>query len=140
MDYFCCISQASSRNCVVILGPHHFPETSFHRIGVLPKCNFVESLFCRKKIAESHLTESSHDRSFELAKLHNAERHFFESLFNRTSFSRIIVQPNLIFTNRRSTERRFLKTSFVRTSFCRNCMKQNVILPNTKLTAAYTFV
>ena len=113
-------------------GPYHFPETSFHRFVILPKCNFTKSLFCRKKIAESHLTESSHGRIVELAKLHNAERHFSESLFSRTSFSRIVVQPNVIFTNRRSVERRFPVTSFARTSFCRNCMKQNVISPNTK--------
>ena len=96
------------------------------------KCNFAESLFCRKKISESHLTESSHGRIIELAKLHNAERHFSESLFSRTSFSRIEVQPNVIFTNLRSVERRFPETSFARKSFCRNCMKQNVISPNTK--------
>ena len=35
------------------LGPHHFPEPSFHRIVVLPNCNLVESLFCGKKISES---------------------------------------------------------------------------------------
>ena len=33
-----------------IVGPHHFPEISFDRIVVLPKCKFAESLFCRKKI------------------------------------------------------------------------------------------
>ena len=33
---------------VVTTEPHHFPETSFHRIIVLPECNFAESLFCRK--------------------------------------------------------------------------------------------
>ena len=89
-------------------GRHHFSET------------FIESFFCRKKkIAESHLTESSHGRIVELAKLHNAERHFSESLFNRTSFLQIVVQPNVIFTNRRSAERRFPVTSFARTSFYR---------------------
>ena len=30
-------------------GPHYFSETSFHRIVASPKCNFAESLFCRKK-------------------------------------------------------------------------------------------
>ena len=59
--------------------------------------------------------------------------HFSEPLFSRTPFSRIVVQPNFIFANRRSTERRFPETSFARTSFCRSCMKRNVISPNTKL-------
>ena len=36
----------------VIMGQHHFPETSFHRIVVLPKrhvveCQLVESSYCR---------------------------------------------------------------------------------------------
>ena len=96
-------------------------------------------MFYRKKIAESHLTESPHGRIVELAKLHDAERHFSESLFNRTSFSRIVVQPNVSFTNHRSAERRFPETSFARTSFCRNCMKQTAISPNTKKTARVYF-
>ena len=58
--------------------------------------------------------------------------HFPESFFSRTSFSRIVVQSNVIFTNRRSGERCFPETSFARTSFCRNWMKQNGISPNTK--------
>ena len=104
-----------------LMGPHHFSETSFHRIVVL---RFAGMQFCRivvfpeKKIAKSHLTG--------LAKLHNAERHFSESLFSRKSFSRIVVQPNVIFPNRRSAVCRFPETSFARTSFCRNCINSGV--------------
>ena len=60
--------------------------TSFCRIVILPK----------QKIAESHLTESSHGRIVEFVKLHNAERHFFESLFSRTWLSRNIICPNTL--------------------------------------------
>ena len=105
----------------------HFIKSSFCRNVILPnRC------FAKKKIAESHLTESSHGRIVELAKLHNIERHFSESLFSRRSFSRIIVQPNVIFTNRRSAERHFSETSFARTSFCRDYMKLKIISPNSK--------
>ena len=55
---------------------------------------------------------------------------FSESLFSRTSFPRIVVEPNVIFTNRRSAERRFPKTSFTQTSFCRTLNRPPV----------YTFV
>ena len=48
----------------------------------------------------------------------SAEPRFPESLFSRTSFPRIVVQPNFIFTTRRSAERGFPKT-FARMSFCR---------------------
>ena len=121
------------------MGPQHFPETSFHRIVVSPKCNFAESLFCRKKIAESHLTESSHGRIVG-AKLYNAEWHFFELLFSRTSFSRIIVQPNVIFTNLRSAERRFPETSFARTSFCEIVWSKTSFHRTLNRPPAYTFV
>ena len=87
------------------LEPHHFPETSFHRIVILPKiqcCRII--IFPKRKIAETHLTESSHGRIVELAKNHNGEWHFSESLFSRTSFSRILVQPNVILPNRRFAE------------------------------------
>ena len=97
-----------------------FAETHFCRIVVLPKQN----------ISESHLTEASHGRIVELAKLHNAERHFSELLFSRTSFSRLVVQLKVIFTNRHSAERRFPETSFARTSFCRTLNRP----------PAYTFV
>ena len=49
----------------VTLGPHHFPDTSFHRIVVLSKSNFAESLFCpNKKLPKviwpnRHIAESS---------------------------------------------------------------------------------
>ena len=56
--------------------PHNFPETSIHRIVVLPKCDIAESFFRRKIIAEGNLTESSHGQIVKLAKLHNAKRHF----------------------------------------------------------------
>ena len=88
----------------VISSNRPFAEIQFCRIIILPK----------QKIAESHLTESSHGRIVEFAKLHNAERHFSASLFSRTSFLRIVVQPNVIFKNRRSAERRFPETSFAR--------------------------
>ena len=84
-------SGATSFSRNVISSNLRVAEMQFCRIVVLPKQN----------IAESHLTEASHGRIVELAKLHNAERHFFESLFSRTSFFQIIVQPNVIFTNRR---------------------------------------
>ena len=45
-------------------------------------------------------------------------------------FSRIVVQSNVIFMNRRSAERRFPETSFARMPFCRTL--------NTP--PAYTFV
>ena len=93
---------------------------------------FDEMQSCRKKNCQSHLSKSSHGRIVKLAKLHNAERHFSESLFSRKSFSRIGAHPNVIFTNFRSAERRFPETSFFRTSFCRNYMKQNIISPNIK--------
>ena len=80
----------------VISSNRHFAKMQFCRIVVLPK-----------KIAESHLTESLHGRIVELAKLHNAERHFSESLFSRTSFPRIVVQPNVVFPKHHLSERHF---------------------------------
>ena len=44
-------------------GAHHFPETSFHRIVVLPKRYFTGSLSRRNKnISERYFTASSHRR------------------------------------------------------------------------------
>ena len=106
-----------SRN--VISSNRRFAEMQFFRIIVLPK----------KKIAQSHLTESSHGRIVELANLHNAERHFFESLFSRRTFSRIVVQPNVIFPNRLSAECHFPESSFSRTSFLRIVVQPNVVFP-----------
>ena len=87
------------------MGPHHFPETSIRRFAEIQFCRIA--VLPKQKIAESHSTETSHSRIVELPKIHNAERHFSESLISRTSFSRIVVQPNVIFTNRHSAERRF---------------------------------
>ena len=98
----------------IIAPKRYFIESSFCRNAILPNRCFAET-----KIAESHLTKSSHGRIVELLKLYDAERHFSESLFSRTSFSRIVVQPKVIFTNRRSAERRFPETSFAGTSFGR---------------------
>ena len=93
----------------IILPKHHSVESSFCRNPILPNRYFAERKNCRK----------SFDGIVESAKLHNAERNFSESLFSRTSFSRIVVQPNVIFTNRRSAERCFPETAFARISFCR---------------------
>ena len=123
---------------------HHFPETSFHRIVVLLNPHVTESLFRRKKnITEHHLTESSHSRIGELPKVHHAERHFSESLYTRTSFSRNVICPNVIFLklyeaerhftehdivpNHCSTERYFLESSYSQTSFSRIVIQSNVI-------------
>ena len=62
-------------------GPHHFPETSFHRIVVLPK----------RHIVECQLVESSDCRIVKLPDLYNVKCYFIESVFSRTSFSRYIV-------------------------------------------------
>ena len=107
--------------------------TLFSRNVVSSNRRFAEMQFCRIVVLSKKNCPKSFDRIVELAKLHNAERHFSESLFKRTSFSQIVVQPNVIFTNRRSAERRFPETPVSRTSFCRNCMKQNVISPNSIL-------
>ena len=48
-----------------------------------------------------------------------------------TIFSRIVVQPNVIFLNRRAAERYVSETSFTPMSLSRNCMEPNVISPNT---------
>ena len=102
------------------MGPDHFPETSFHRIVVSPKCNLAGSLFCqKKKIAESYLTESSHGRIVELAKLHNAERRFSESLFSRTSYLQTVVQPNVVFPEHHLPEHHFAEIVWNKTSFHR---------------------
>ena len=111
--------QRHTWNVAIFFEPHHFPETSFHRIVVLSKCDFTEWLFCRKKIAESHLTESSYGWIVELAKLHNAERDFSESSFSRTSFSRIVVQPNIVFPKHHLPERHFAEIVWSKTSFHR---------------------
>ena len=86
--------------------------------------------FAETKNCRNHLNEASHGRNVELAKLHNAERHVSESFFSRTSFSGIVVQPNVIFPNHLSAERHFHETSFARTSLCRTVNRP----------PAYTFV
>ena len=113
------------RMCAIFTpGPHDFPETSFHRIVVLPKWNFAESLLCRKKIAQSHLTESSNERNFIMPKdiflnRCSAERHFSESAFRRTSFLRIVVQPNVVFPKLHLSELHFAGIVSSETTFNR---------------------
>ena len=101
--------------------------TLFSRNVISLNCPFAEMQFCRIVVCK---------KKKNLPKVifpnRSAESNFYESSFSRTSFLRIVVQPNVIFRNRRSAERRFPETSVARTSFCRNCMKQNVISPNTK--------
>ena len=110
--------------------------TSFSRNVISSNRRFAGTQFCqivvftKQKIAESHLTEALHGRIVELVKLYDAERHFSESLFSRTSFPRIIVQPNIIFTHRRSAGRYFPETSFGRTSFCRTLFLRIVVQPD----------
>ena len=76
------------------VGPHHFPETSFHRIVA-----FVEIQFCRivfvpkKKIAESHLTQSYFCRK-KIAESHLTESYFCRKKNCRKSFDRIVTWPN----------------------------------------------
>ena len=104
-----------------------FGATSFCQNVISSNRRFAESLFLRKKkIAESHLTESSHGRIVELAKHHNAERNISESFFSRTSFSGIVVQPNVIFRNLCSAERLFPESLFSWTSFLRIVVQPNV--------------
>ena len=112
-----------------------FSRTSFFRIVVQPNVissnhRFAEMQFCRIVVLPEKNCRKSFDRIVQLAKLHNAERHFSESLFSRTSFPRIIVQPNVIFTNRRSDERHFPETSSARTSFRRNYMSSSLDMFN----------
>ena len=57
------------------------PETSFHRIVVLPK----------RHVIECQLVESSYCRIVKLAKLYNVECHFIKSVFSRTLFFRHII-------------------------------------------------
>ena len=63
------------------MGPHHFPETSFHRSVILPK----------RHVVERQLVESSYCRIVKLPKLYNVEYHFLELVFNRTSVLRHII-------------------------------------------------
>ena len=95
VQYYYSGATSFSRNVISL--NRRFTEMHFFRIVVLPK----------KKIAERHFTKSSYGRIVELAKLYNAERHFFELLFSGTSFSRIIVQPNVVFPKHRLLERHF---------------------------------
>ena len=116
----------------IIFPNRHFVQSSFCRNSILPNRCFTET-----KIAESHLSAASHGRSVELAKLHDAERHYSESLFSRTSFFRIVVQPNIIFPNRRLAECHFYESSFSRMLFSRIVICPNVIFPNRPI--VYTF-
>ena len=125
-------------------GPHHFPETSFYRIVVLPKrhvveCRLVELSYCRNYIT-SNVT---------LSNRYLSEGHFSDTSFSRKSFSRIDIKPNVFFSNRRLAERFFPKLLFSRTLFFRIVVSWNrrfaetschqmsigriVILPNSKI-------
>ena len=59
-----------------------------------------------------------------------AERHFSEASFSRTSFLRIVVQPNIIFPKHHLPERRFAEIVWSKISF-----RQTLNKP-----PAYTFV
>ena len=84
----------------------------------------------------------------------SAERYFPESSYSRTSFSRICVQPSIIFPKywlgekvisffrfkELETKRNYFFRNpilFARTSFSRNCMDPNVISPNTMWSYEY---
>ena len=107
----------------IIFPKRHFIELSFRRNAISPNYCSAE-----KKFAESHLTESSHGRIVELAKLYNAERNFSESVFSRTSFLRIVVQPNVVFPKLHLPERRFAEFAWSKTSFHRTLNRPPVYI------------
>ena len=86
----------------IIFPKRHFIESPFCRNPILPNRYFSETKNCRK----------SFDRIVKLTKLHNAERHFSESLFNRTSFSQIVLQPNVVFPKQLESLQTFF-TNFI---------------------------
>ena len=130
-----------AENYKKIMGPRHFPETSFYRIIISPKNN----------ITGRNLTESSNYRNFIMpnnifpnrcsaeryfSESTYAERHFPESSFSRTSFSRNIICPNVVFLKLYAAERHlrghmiFPKRHFADSSFSRNFMSSNVSWSN----------
>ena len=89
--------------------------TSFSRNVILPNRCLAE----KKNITERNLTELPHSQIGALPKLYNAEQNFSESSYDRMSFSRIVIQTNVIFLKYHLPERHVPEIVWSRTSFHR---------------------
>ena len=124
------------------VGPAHKIQVSLRgeacwlRCGLTCGISRIEPMLFSRCVSLRALPESqsearkmSYCRIVELLKLFNIEYHFFESVFSRTSLSRRIIQPKVIFPNRHFAECLFLESSVSRMPFSRIVVQPNLIFP-----------